>query len=883
MRRNASSFISTAVLALPLLLAACSDGGGSGNRTPVAFAGPDQLARTLSNVLLSGRDSDDPDGPVMEYEWRIVGVTPATAQVIDVDTGPAAPVNACVDSVNTAVSAAVKCVPESRSTVRFNAPRVSEETVIEFELRVVDAEGAVGTDRMTVTVSPVADPDRALLFLAAPGHFTVVAATRADHAPGEFGGNDRSFDLVVETRATYPDVAGAIQSRITRTHEISGRWLAQTGSARDRDHHANPRYTFPIPTASKDELPGVDESLLDQVELEITVHLDSPDGLATYLYVLDETEPEHQVIAEDGDTGGTASLLTLPVTDLTGMLAIRPVENRLTAEAYYRAVDPAGRKTTLSDWKAENGFGDGAGEEHSARYINSFDLAFGRRMFVRVDGNGNVASYVENYPTMDALQAGTFLIASVAMEYSPAPCADYPDDYPGKFSCDPDRKYTKFYTFVPEPATGEQRRTLSQDFDTRGEKFQPGVCMGCHGGVPPVLGSFATDGGGNLVYPNFGDVSARFLPWDVDSFTFSDREFEGQGRTGPVPGFTRAEQQQAFKAFNRIVLDHTDPSDVQRELIEGWYGGEGMPSDVFNGGFTPAGWLPESLGGPLGNPDDSEDLYHAVAGPACRACHSVRDSSAALSFSSYTAFNAFATSIRSQVFDRGTMPMARRTMDDLWVHFPDGIQRLAAHLGVDPDENRPGRPIAAIALTGPSQGPFVTGDTVRLSGRNSLFASSYHWTLTPPDGSAVVLVGDGTREPAFRVDIPGDYTVRLTVGDGVQESAADERVFEIGAAVVPVSFTSDVNPIFAAQGCTGCHISGHVSGMNLTQTAANNCAAINSGRVNLASPASSLILRKPNPNDALSHDGGKYQAFESPSGAAYAVILQWIQEGAQCD
>jgi subtilisin-like proprotein convertase family protein len=201
------------------------------------------------------------------------------------------------------------------------------------------------------------------------------------------------------------------------------------------------------------------------------------------------------------------------------------------AQAYYAAVDPLSQKTTLADWIAANSFGATGGTEAFAAYFNEADLGFGRRMFMRHDPN-RISYYVVNYATAnEAAQGAQTDIATVAMEYSPHPVA----------GGDP---YVKFFTFNghhPDPSKRADpwapagARLTKIDLDGRGAKFQPGMCITCHGGTPKQLESG--------VYPDLGKTGARFIPFDVDSFTYPT-----------VPGFGRFDQTEAFRKLNFGVL-----------------------------------------------------------------------------------------------------------------------------------------------------------------------------------------------------------------------------------------------------------------------------------------------------------------------------------------
>jgi len=299
------------------------------------------------------------------------------------------------------------------------------------------------------------------------------------------------------------------------------------------------------------------------------------------------------------------------------------IESHESALAYYAAIDPDGAKTTLAAWKAANRFGAPGGLEAAAIYFNDNDLGFGRQMYMRLDNQG-VAYYVSNHPTVDdAWSSPNPPLNTVAMEYSPPPGGGDP--------------FIKFYTF-----DGAGNRILAVDLDGRGEKFQPEVCTPCHGGKTNALE--------NGVYPSGGDVGARFVPFDLDSFRYSTTN----------PTYFREAQEDQFRALNRGVVAG-GASEATLELIRGWYGGAALDG-VFDGTFVPSGWRP-----PLA-PDGVESLYRDVVKRACRGCHVQLDARVpGLGFTTFAQFEGARARITRLVCDTGDMPRAFRTFDKFWL------------------------------------------------------------------------------------------------------------------------------------------------------------------------------------------------------------------------
>ncbi len=88
----------------------------------------------------------------------------------------------------------------------------------------------------------------------------------------------------------------------------------------------------------------------------------------------------------------------------------------------------------------------------------------------------------------------------------------------------------------------------------------------------------------------------------------------------------------------------------------------------------------------------------------------------------------------------------------------------------------------------------------------------------------------------------------------------------------PVSFATQILPIFSTDGCTGCHKPG---GQNPDFTAANAYSSIISNNVvNTSNPESSLLYTVPDPSTS-GHSWDKYTSQQ------VQLVLLWIQQGAE--
>ncbi len=131
----------------------------------------------------------------------------------------------------------------------------------------------------------------------------------------------------------------------------------------------------------------------------------------------------------------------------------------------------------------------------------------------------------------------------------------------------------------------------------------------------------------------------------------------------------------------RTAMRYDEVAGINRrsaghELIEGWYGGPGMPNGTFDGEFVPAGWLPPAA------PADAAELYLEAIAPACRSCHAQQKRE--LDFGTYAGFMVFEDAHKDLVLsiecgldddptnpgsgydDQAVMPLAKQTYDLFW-------------------------------------------------------------------------------------------------------------------------------------------------------------------------------------------------------------------------
>lgn len=301
----------------------------------------------------------------------------------------------------------------------------------------------------------------------------------------------------------------------------------------------------------------------------------------------------------------------VPAFPEVGFLS-RTLVGEEAGKAYYDTLDPEGERDTLAGFLRVNGFDQGGPDVESV-YFNAGDLGFGRAMSAKVIDANTMAFVTTNHANLDDVINDADEIATVVMEISPGPNGG--------------PSFTKFFVY-----DGNGERVTGADLDGHGTKYVPDLCISCHGGTAqPIV---------NGVYGNGGDIGARLLPFDAQTFEFTNRN-----------GFTRADQEAPLKALNEAVYRSPVVSDTVKELIEGWYGGPGFPRATQQDDFVPAEWVKET------------ELYLEVYAPSCRTCHANMD--APLDFASSDVFLAHSPKIQAEL-EKRTMPDSRRTFEAFW-------------------------------------------------------------------------------------------------------------------------------------------------------------------------------------------------------------------------
>jgi hypothetical protein len=93
---------------------------------------------------------------------------------------------------------------------------------------------------------------------------------------------------------------------------------------------------------------------------------------------------------------------------------------------------------------------------------------------------------------------------------------------------------------------------------------------------------------------------------------------------------------------------------------------------------------------------------------------------------------------------------------------------------------------------------------------------------------------------------------------------------EVPVITGPVSFSTQVLPIFSSDNCTDCHNGSQSPNL----TAASAYAQIVPALINTATPETSPIYSFPSPTSAT-HSWKKYSTGDA------AIVLAWIKDGAQ--
>ncbi len=612
---------------------------------------------------------------------------------------------------------------------------------------------------------------------------------------------------------------------------------------------------------------------------------------------------------------GPNSFLTFP-NQILNASGVSEINSGEYTDAYYAAVDPNNERDTYAKWKAKNGFDSGTGEQITVVVGDSRDLGYGRYITARKNTDGTMAFSVRNYLVPAAAGYGysslnldaaiakddRWYIGASNIEFSPGPNGG--------------ASFTKFFFFAPDGS-----RARSVNLDGRGAKFMPGPCISCHGGRGDPL--TPPDANNKRLFPlvhnsaskTRGDVQARFHPLEPDNFEFSTQagyrraDLEASIKTlntwvlqsYPLPVGTTTPTGFAEDAGRRVASAHEWQGIGASKLIKDGYGGDGLPNASYVDA-TPTGW--SSAG--------QTTLYQNTVVPSCRVCHILRGAGSQsantltgtdIDLDSYDKFNRYADQIKTHVIDRGNMPLAKIHYEKFWAT-PSIYSSMASFLkgaGYSVYDSsgsvlRPGRPIAD---AGPSR--TVKQGASTLSGKASMFASQYQWTLKSGPTGGATLSNATSRDATFTATADGTYVVELTVSDGTTSSGPSQVTLVVNNALTPAPSAirfSDIKPIL--QGCVPCHTSAaSQTPLVYDNIDRNGDTVINAtddswlyaevrGRINFSDPADSNLLLKPSGK----HHGGNPVANSFQSGfdssltpgaagrAKLDLFLNWILNGA---
>ena len=617
------------------------------------------------------------------------------------------------------------------------------------------------------------------------------------------------------------------------------------------------------------------------------------------------------------------------------------VATQAYATAYYEAIDPGNERDTLAKFKAKNGFGTAAGAlgEETVIVGDQRDLGYGRKMTARQNVDGSLAFVVENYMVgaygaYSSLNLDAAVVAEAkwhlgtnGIEFSPGydptctgAVAPAPNPASAKLCS---TNFVKFYTF--DPVTGA--RLSMGNLDGRGYKALPTVCASCHGGrgdpLTPAAGSptgkalFAkllnARSKADLLAPAVGgvrgDMGAQLHPFEPASFDYST-----------TPAFTRAMQESKLKTVNKMVLcsfpnpgaaagdDACRPTAVFDEYqgtvaahLKDMYGGGATTlqnaTSSATDTYVPTAWLDATTG-----VAGTSNLYLATQAEACRVCHLLRGTGnqSDINFDTYAKFDGYEDRIKAHILDRGNMPLAKLIYDKFWatpsIYTPMGT--FLTSKGYTNTTTQPGRPVAD-----PGPDRVIQDSTTVLSAANSLFSTSYLWTVT--SGAATLSDASAVAPTFTATGGNGTYTVQLVTSRGTTSSVAKTLSIKVDSALTwdPVDLRFlDIKTILTGSGgattdCSACHVTNggppisYVGGIDRNESGGAGDATDDQwfytelrGRINFTDIVASPLLRKPSGNH---HGGGtvlniaaKLPGDPDPDRAAYDKLQGWILNGA---
>jgi hypothetical protein len=308
------------------------------------------------------------------------------------------------------------------------------------------------------------------------------------------------------------------------------------------------------------------------------------------------------------------------------------VSTNTDADNYYKYIDPGTLRDTQAHWRCVNGFPDPGCDPANA--VNSIvvvkghknksdlgsdvngpsvayaGLGFWRRIELVVDKRsgyqGNVAMTTFNFLPGDCCDT-TKAKSIVNTEYSPGPAGN---------------RITKFYIY--NTAGARQNSTVFDPNLPAAEPLNlPKACASCHGGGRDYTVRGGSTGGG-------------FLAFDFNVFDYSVA----------AEGETQAANEANVKALNQAVL-MTNPSADTSALIQGLYGGRGLPRTTQNMAYRPSSW-------------DAEPALWTVIVKDCQGCHTLSE----VDIRSLNYWKTDARNIRERIDIDRTMPNSPTGMNN---------------------------------------------------------------------------------------------------------------------------------------------------------------------------------------------------------------------------